>query len=143
MFWRRRARRAVNPVVHEREAALAQVKNGPDEWLRWWRATGERELRCIVMTAWDPVGAGDAAEGWDEYDDYVPGIAYRLRDASTFGEAGDRVAEYLNHIERDFMGGLTDARRRSNSYLAESLVAWHEWSFEKGGRPPSEWVDED
>jgi hypothetical protein len=59
-----------------------------------------------------------------------------LRDATDVDEAAERVAEYLNHVERDFMKNLTDKRRQANGYLAESLVAWYEWSFEQGGRPP-------
>lgn len=95
------------------------------------------------MTAWDPIGVADAVEAWDEYDDYAPGVASRLRDATDRAEAIEHVAEYLNHIERDFMGGLEGERRRANAHLAESLVAWHEWSFARAGRPPHEWVDED
>jgi hypothetical protein len=94
------------------EVALAR---GSEEWLGWWRTTGERELRCILMTAWDPVGAGDAPEAWDEYDSYAPVVAHRLRDA-------------------------THERRRQNGYLARALVAWHEWSFQHGGRSPHTWL---
>ena len=41
------------------------------------------------------------------------------------------------------MGGLTGERRRSNGFLAASLVAWHEWSFDHGGSPPRTWLPED
>ncbi len=34
----------------------------------------QRELRCILMTAWDPIRVGDAAEAWDEYDEYRPAL---------------------------------------------------------------------
>ena len=94
------------------------------------------------MTAWDPVGAGDAPEAWDEYDSYAPAVAYRLRDATDPDAATESVAAYLNHVERDFMGGLMGDRGRTNADLAETLVAWHEWSFEHGGRPPREWLPE-
>ena len=93
------------------------------------------------MTAWDPVGASDAPEAWDEYESYAPGVAQRLRDAPSEDAAIEQVAEYLNHVERDFMG-LTSERRRSNTYLAGSLVAWHEWSFVHGARPPHTWFPE-
>jgi hypothetical protein len=143
LLWKWRARRAVKPIIDEHKAASEKVNRGPDDWVQWWRATGERELRCILMAAWDPVGVGDAPEAWDEYDDYAPGVAHRLRDATDSDEAIEQVAEHLNHIERDFMDGLTEERRRANVYLAASLVAWHEWSFRRDGRPPHEWIDED
>ena len=142
-MWRWRARRALKPLVREHEADLAQVNRGSEEWRRWWQATGERELRCILMTAWDPVGSGDAPEAWDEYDSYAPGVAHRLRDAANADDARERVADYLDHVERDFMEFLTEERSRANRFLADSLVAWHEWSFERGGRPPHEWLPED
>lgn len=136
MLWKWRARRAIKPLLEEAEADSEQVDRGTEEWLRWWRGGGERELRCILMTAWDPIGVSDAVEAWDEYDGYVPGVGHRLRDTTDADEAAERVEEYLNHVERDFMENLTDKRRQANGYLAESLVAWYEWSFEHGGRPP-------
>jgi hypothetical protein len=81
------------------------------------------------MTAWDPIGVSDVREAWDEYDGYAPGVAYRLRDATDGDEAIERVAEYLDHVERDFMGTLMEKRRQANRHLAESLVAWYEWSY--------------
>lgn len=140
LLWKWRARRAIGPLLREQRADSERVDGGADDWLRWWRATGERELRCILMTAWDPIGVGDAPEAWDEYDDYAPGVAHRLRDAADPDEGATHVAEYLNHVERDFMGNLTSERRRANRYLADSLLAWHEWSFERAGRPPQEWI---
>lgn len=98
VLWRWRARRAIRPMVAEQQAAMEQLGRGPDDWLRWWRATGERELQCILMTAWDPIGVNDAPEAWDEYDDYVPGVADRLRDARDFDDAATGVADYLNHV---------------------------------------------
>lgn len=40
------------------------------------------------------------------------------------------------------MEHLSGDRRRANTYLGHSLAAWHEWSFERGGRPPHEWLGE-
>jgi hypothetical protein len=140
--WKWRARRAIKPIVEEYRAAAERVNRGADDWLGWWRAGGQRELRCILMTAWDPIGVGDAPEAWDEYDRYEPGVAYRLRDAADPDEAAKQVAEYLDHVERDFIECLTNEGSRKNRYLANALVAWHEWSFEKGGRPPQEWLPE-
>ena len=143
LLWKWRARRAIKPLLEEHRADSERVGLGTDEWLRWWRETGERELRCILMTAWDPIGVGDAPEAWDEYESYAPGVAHRLRDATDSAEGAKHLAEYLNHIERDFMENLTNERRRANGYLADSLLAWHEWSFTRGGRSPQHWLDED
>jgi hypothetical protein len=135
LLWKWRMRRAVKPLLHEHKHALEQVNRGPENWLRWWRGAGERELRCILMTAWDPVGVSEAPEAWDEYDDYAPSVAYRLRDATDDDVAAQQVEEFLNHVERDFMmGELREERRQANSYLAATLVAWHEWSFRRDGR---------
>jgi hypothetical protein len=127
-LWRRRARSATKPLRDEHEAVLGQVSRGTEDWLRWWRATGERELSCILMTAWDPIGVSDAVEAWGEYENYVPGVAYRLRDAPDDEAAAQHVAEYLNHVERDWMGTLNEQHERANGSLGETLVAWHEWS---------------
>jgi hypothetical protein len=120
-----------------------RLEAGSAEWRRWWEEHGERELRCILMAAWDPVGAGDAPEAWDEYDSYIAGAAHRLRDAPDADEAERSVAAYLDHIERDYMDGGADRAARRNDVLASKLVAWHEWSFRRRGRPPQEWIGDD
>jgi hypothetical protein len=81
------------------------------------------------MTAWDPIGVSDAPEAWGEYDDYAPGLAHRLRDAAHIDEAIDQVAEYLDYVEREWMETLTADHSRKNRSFAETLVAWHEWSY--------------
>ena len=70
------------------------------------------------------------------YDEYVPAVAQRLRDAADDDEAVERVSEYLTHVESDWMGVFTAKRGRTNRDLAEALVAWHERSFEWRGRQP-------
>jgi hypothetical protein len=95
------------------------------------------------MTAWDPIGVGDAPEAWDEYDSYILGVAGRLHETADPEAAAGRVAEYLDHVERDFIEHWTPKRGRANAHLADSLVAWHEWSFLRGGRPPGEWIGEE
>jgi hypothetical protein len=150
MLWRLRlwlvtrpiiARAITRPLRAETAAAREQLASGPDDWLDWWRTSGERELRCILMTAWDPIGVADAPEAWDEYDDYIPGVASRLRDVEGFEAKLASVHEYLNHLERDFITEeLTEKRIQHNAYIAECLLAWHEWSFEHRGRPPHEWL---
>jgi hypothetical protein len=120
-----------------------RLKDGSPDWRQWWERHGERELRCILMSAWDPVGAGDTPEAWDEYDGYLSGVAHRLRDATNTDAAEQTIAAYLSYIERDYMGMAADTSRH-NQELAATLVAWHEWSFMRGGRPPREWrIDDD
>ena len=111
-----------------------------NDWDDWWRMHGERELRCILMTGWDPVGAADAPEAWDEYDDYALGVASRLRNADP-DTAETEVLAYLQHVERDLIGiGQTTQRVAHTAYVASALVAWHEFSYEHGSRP-REWID--
>jgi hypothetical protein len=69
-------------------------------------------------------------------------LANRLRDADDEADAVRRVAEYLHHIERDFME-LATGRSPPSDRLASALAAWHEWSFVRGGRSPNEWPDDD
>ncbi len=106
---------------------------GSSDWLDWWRRRGERELRCILMLGWDPVGMADVADGWGEYDDYAAGVAHRLRDAGDEREAIGSVSAYLRHIEGDVIGSRGDSI--GLPALAARLVAWHEWSFGRSGRP--------
>ena len=35
------------------------------------------------MAAWDPVGTGDTPETWDEYDNYIAGVAIGSETRST------------------------------------------------------------
>jgi hypothetical protein len=130
-------RRAAKPILDEKAASAQRLDAAADDWREWWERRGERELRCILMTAWDPVGVGDVAEAWDEYDSYLPGVAQRLRDADDEEDAARRVAEYLHHVERDFMGLATGSTPES-SHLASALAAWHEWSFVRDAQPPRE-----
>lgn len=113
-----------------------------EAWFRWWRGHGERELRCILVTAWDPIGVAGAPEAWDEYDSYLFDVAHCLRDAQNPDIAIDQVAACLDRIERDRMMAWTRKRGEANADLAESIVAWYEWSFLRGSRPPHEWIDD-
>ena len=31
-------------------------------WVEWWKRVGERELRALVMSDWDPIGVSDFPE---------------------------------------------------------------------------------
>ena len=80
------------------------------------------------MTAWDPIGVGDVPEAWDEYDSYLNGVAQRLRQGM--------------HDEEEAVMDLTRAPTAHDEHLASALVAWHEWSFRRRGRPPTDWTDD-
>lgn len=137
-----RARRWIAPMLDETEGDERRAADSPAEWRVWWEQRGERELRCMLMAAWDPVGVGDTPEAWDEYDNYMAGVAHRLREITDRDEAASAVAAYLDHVERDYMAELSPEGERRNRFLADTLVAWHEWSFLQHGRPPSEWIDD-
>ena len=70
-----RARRFIAPMRDETGRAEQRLVDASDDWRQWWDEHGERELRCVLMTAWDPVGTGDTPEAWDEYDTYMAGVA--------------------------------------------------------------------
>lgn len=129
-------------IGREREEHERVLAEAPGDWQAWWEERGGRELRCILMTAWDPVGAGDAPEAWDEYDEYLAGVARHLGGAADPDTAEEAIADWLGHVERDYIMGQAGSPDRAAhlAYLASAIVAWHEWSFTHGGRPPREWL---
>jgi hypothetical protein len=137
-----RMRRFTRPLRDQTRRNEQRLKDGPVEWQDWWSRHGERELRCILMSAWDPLGTSDVPEAWDEYDSYITGVAHRLRDARTEEDAERSVTAYLDHVEDEYMG-VAPNPARDKRLLVPALVAWHEWSFRRGGRPPREWIDDD
>jgi len=51
-----------------------------DEFARWWKETGEHELRQILFWKWDPIGVSDIFPNTaDDYDGYAPPIVSALR----------------------------------------------------------------
>jgi hypothetical protein len=92
------------------------------DWHLWWKRTGARELRRILMDEWDPIGVADIPEAADEYDSYLGQIARRLRE----GAAADDIAAFLNEAEEETMGlGSSASARSRNAALAVRLRAWH------------------
>src|SRR4051812_19148169 len=67
-----RMRRSSRPLRDQLRRNEQRLEDGPVAWRDWWSRHGERELRCILMSAWDPLGTGDVPEAWDEYDSYIP-----------------------------------------------------------------------
>ena len=51
---------------------------------RWWRETGDRELRELLVEQWDPIGISQlATEPLDEYEHYAGQLVRRLRAGAT------------------------------------------------------------
>jgi len=61
------------------------------DWHMWWKHSGAKELRQILMDEWDPIHVAGVPEAADEYDSYLGQIAERLR----AGASGEGIAEYL------------------------------------------------
>src|SRR5256885_2325065 len=54
------------------------------EYERWWRERGDRELRERLMRDWDPIGIAKIAdEQRDEYEHYAGQLVRRLRAGAT------------------------------------------------------------
>ena len=88
----------------------------------WWKRSGARELRRILMEEWDPIGVRGMPEAADEYDMYLGQVGRRLHDGATV----DEIGAYLTWVEDDRMGfGPSAARRARNQALAARLCAWY------------------
>jgi hypothetical protein len=88
----------------------------------WWKRSGARELRRILMDEWDPIGVAGVPEAADEYDSYLGQIAERLRD----GETGDQIGDYLTWVEEEWMGlSPTAQARERDRELGARLVSWY------------------
>lgn len=93
-----------------------------EDWHRWWKQTGARELRTILMEEWDPIGVRGEPNAADEYDDYLGPLSARLRE----GRSADVIAGYLTEVEEDRMGlGESAAARERNQALATRLLSWY------------------
>jgi hypothetical protein len=91
-----------------------------EQFARWWRETGERELQQVLFWRWDPIGVADSFPlAADEYDDYGPGVVALLR----AGASEDDVADHLAFVERETIGlPIDDPERRAE--VARLLTRW-------------------
>jgi hypothetical protein len=107
--------------MSEREGLTA------DEFLRWWKETGERELRQLLYWQWDPIGVNAAfPSAADEYDSYAPGVV----EALSRGEDEAQIAAMLESIERERMGLDGGGAERLRS-AANRITSWYEQSQER------------
>ena len=90
-----------------------------EDWIRWWKSRGSRELRSLLMEEWDPVGARDTPEAYDEYDSYIGQLGRKLYE----GADTRAVAEYLAWVETAMMGLPAAAHDRMG--VGESITAWY------------------
>jgi hypothetical protein len=102
-----------------------------DDFARWWKETGERELRQLLYWKWDPIGVSDSfPQAIDEYDGYAPQVVQALRR----GAAQNEISVMLETIERNRMGlgrapsgPAKVAARRILDWYAESQDRWLEF----------------
>jgi hypothetical protein len=68
------------------------------EYERWWRERGDRELRELLLHEWDPIGIAKIAdEQLDEYEHYAGQLARRLR----AGASDEEIARVLQGFRAD------------------------------------------
>ena len=98
-----------------------------EEFSRWWRETGERELRELLYWVWDPIGVNDSFPYTaDEYDQYAPQVVKALRARAS----RDQLINMLKMVERERMGLCGDASGLLSS-VANRIVEWYEQSQER------------
>jgi hypothetical protein len=94
-----------------------------DEFERWWKETGEYELRQVLYWKWHPIGVTDSFPCTaDEYDQYAPQVLTAIRSASM-----DALATLLRTIERERMGLTGDGIEHQRTVAAD-VAAWFEQS---------------
>ena len=68
------------------------------EYERWWRERGDRELRELLLREWDPIGIAKIADQQlDEYEHYAGQLARRLR----AGASEEEIAAVLEGFRQD------------------------------------------
>jgi hypothetical protein len=90
----------------------------PAAWYRWFKRTGGREIRALLMAEWDPIGVADIPEAQTEYDSYIGLLADRLRRSGSIED----VAIVLDDAERK-MG--SEPRTGENRRVAALLCDWY------------------
>jgi hypothetical protein len=102
-----------------------------EAFARWWRETGEHELRQVLLWRWDPIGVADwFPSAADEYDSYAPHLVQVLRS----GGDTDAVMTYLRNVELDAMGlsgtppeHLREVARVIEEWYGNSQEFWSEF----------------
>jgi len=97
-----------------------------EDWHRWWKDNGSRELRDLLLLWWDPVGAYGVPEARSEYDGYTGGIARLLRE-------GAREDELVAHFAALMPGFGVPVREERDRAAAARIVSWFEQSMKRTG----------
>ncbi len=86
------------------------------DWRRFWGEQGMRELRLLLVDAWDALGTASQRER--------DACAFRI--ASLLGSRASRsaIADELGRIRRDELG--VDAAPGDDARAAERIAAWFE-----------------
>jgi hypothetical protein len=93
-----------------------------DDFERWWRTTGFRELRQVLLWRWDPLGVDDCFPATeDEYDAYARPVAELLAG----GADAEAIVDLLAEIEHDVMSVVGGTGRGP---IGEIVVEWYEQS---------------
>ncbi len=91
----------------------------PAAWYAWYKRSGRRQLRDLLMREWDPIGISDEPEATGEYDRYLDVVADRLRRGVTAAE----LADHLERLRTDEMG--LDPEPSTDLGASDMLVAWY------------------
>ena len=94
------------------------------EWHMWWKTTGGRELRQVLMDSWDPIGVAGVPEATDEYDSYVGPVVRMLQEGASEGD----VRRYLGPFSRTHMCLVPSPL--TNRRAARAIMEW--WSRAAG-----------
>jgi hypothetical protein len=90
-----------------------------EDWHRWWKTSGARELRELLMKYWDPIGVKGIPEASAEYDSYLGPLAEKLRK----GTDAHGISEYLSEIQTERMELSTTPDRLSD--VGERVAGWY------------------
>jgi hypothetical protein len=103
-----------------RSAGVKNVLVETTVWAQWWQRVGERELRSVTMSGWDPIGVADEPLAASEYDNYLAQIVERLRAEVTTDDLAGYLADVRASmgLERDVPRDLAAARRMREWYAA-------------------------
>ena len=90
-----------------------------DDFARWWKEAGERELRQLMYWEWAPIGVHDSFPyAVDEYDGYARQVMQAIRRGATEGE----IAAMLEMIERDDVGLGGASSNRAESVVMRFFI---------------------
>ena len=104
-----------------------------DEFARWWRETGENELRQLLFWRWGPLSvASHFPNTVDEYDGYAPQLIQVLRTGASVSD----VAAHLASVERNEMGLPVASVDRLRT-VAALVHAWFEISQDSWADRPA------